>query len=239
MTGRIIWFGLLLILAGVCVGVQLDRQSRKDTHLASIVPEPLRSSSQRVITAYALEAGANDMALAEARKLVQRRPMPARHLRLLAQAQFAAGDPEASSITIQYAAKRGWRDPLAQVAMLEIARNVGDRAEAARRFAALFMIRDADQDQLAQIAQDLFAQSGGEERAVLAEIVGGADRWHAAFLQRGARVLPPDAFAEILKITMGQGVRYECRRLEQAGQTITKRSEASGNRVDALIKRHC
>lgn len=239
MIGRVFWFLSLAVLAIVCISVQLDRQSRKDPELASLVPEPFRSSAQRVIASSTIAVGSPQAGLAEAQKLVRRRPLPAEHLRLLTQAQVTAGEAEAGTITIQYAAQRGWRDPIAQQAMVQIALEVGDKPQAARRYAALFMVRGTDEELLKELGAKVLAQPRGEERAVLAEIVSGADRWHATFLQRGARVMPTDAFAEIVEINTGQGVRFDCDRLSQAARTLTSRDAAAGERLKALAGKQC
>lgn len=239
MIGRIIWLLALLAVAGVCTGVQLDRQSRKDPELAQYVPEPFRSSAQRVLAARTIADGSPEAGLAEARKLVERRPMPAEHLRLLTQAEVAAGEAQAGAITIQYAAQRGWRDAATQLAMVQIALDVGDKPQAARRYAALFMIRSTEEALLEQLGAQVLAEPGGEERAVIAEIVSGADRWHSTFLQRGARVMPPDAFAEIVAINLDKGVEFECRRLEQAARTVSSRDAAAGETLERLVDRQC
>lgn len=239
MIGRALWLLTLLAVAGVCVGVQLDRQSRKDPQLAAYVPEPFRSSAQRIVAASTIAAGSPEAGLAEARKLVERRPLPAEHLLLLTQAQVAAGEAEAGTITVQYAAQRGWRNPIAQQAMLQIALEVGDKPQAARRYAALFMIRGTEEELLKELGAQVLAEPNGEERAVLAEIVSGADRWHSTFLQLGARVMPPDAFTEIVQLNTGKGVRFECRRLEQAARTLSSRDETAGNKLAALTHKQC
>lgn len=239
MISRIIWFAALLGVALVCISVQLDRQSRKDPELAAYVPEPFRSSAQRVMATNAINNGSPEAGLAETRKLVQRRPLPAEHLRFLTQAQVQAGDPEAGAVTIQYAAQRGWRDPIAQQAMVQIALDVGDKTQSARRYAALFMMPNADETLLKALGQEVLGEPGGEERAELAQIVSGADRWHATFLQRGARVMPPGAFAEIVQINLEQGVRFDCRRLEQAARTLSSRDAGVGQTLTDLAATQC
>ena len=66
------------------------------------VPELFRSAAQFPIAANALAGPDPVLALSEAEKLVIRRPMPAEHLRVLAQAQaqFAAGDYNQGTLTI-------------------------------------------------------------------------------------------------------------------------------------------
>lgn len=239
MIGRVLWIAALLGLAVVTISVQLDRQSLKQPSLAQHVPEPFRASAQLAIAAFAIDDGKVDAGVSEARKLVQRRPMPAENLRLLAQAQFAAGELDASALTIQYAAQRGWRDPLAQEAMLQLALSNADTPEAARRYAALFVMRQTDDAMLEEIGRAVLAQPGGKGRTTLAEIVGGGERWHSLFLSRGARVMPPEAFTEIVEITLENGARYDCDGLRQAQRAVASRDERAGETLEASTKEEC
>lgn len=239
MIARALWIVLLFGIAGITAGVQIDRQARKTPALALYVPEIFRSASQPRVTGLAIDAGVGDLGVAEAQKLVRRRPIPARHLRLLAQAHFAAGDTEASGLAIQYAAQRGWREPLAQEAMMQIALVAGDRPEAARRYAALFLIRGTQQSLLEEAGPKVFPEAGGEERAVFAQIVRGGERWHSAFLSRGARVMPSDAFVEILEISADSGADFRCSALNQAQSTIAKKDAQLGMRVSAIVSARC
>lgn len=239
MIGRILWYVVLACVAAATIGVQLDRQARKTPELATQVPAPFRSAAQPRVTALAIDSGMEERSLAEAQALVRGRPMPARHLRLLAQAHFAAGDNETSALVIQYAAQRGWRDSLAQEAMMQIALVAGDRSEAARRYAALFLIRKTDQALLEEAGPLVFPERGAPERAVFAEIVRGADRWQRTFLSRGARVMPPDAFVEVLELGVADGAEFDCQALEQARRTIERGDEASAKRLARLIEAQC
>ena len=239
MIARLLWFALLAAIAVVTTGVQLDRQARKSPALAQTVPEPFRSSAQLQIAAFAQRGDDPELALAEAERLILRRPLPAEHLRVLAQAQFAAGKLDESTLTIQYAAQRGWRDPLAQEAMLRLALEAGDTTEAARRFAALFLRKDTDDALIEEIGPLVLAQSGGEGRQTLIDIVGGGDRWHRQFLRRGARTMPPDAFAEIVVATADAGVRYDCRVLAQAERILKNRDATASSAVAGVIRNQC
>lgn len=239
MIARILWLALLAGLAVVATGVQLDRQSRKTPALASSVPEPFRSTAQLPIAVYALGGDNPDYALAEAEQLVRRRPLPAEHLRVLAQAQFAAGKTSESALTIQYAAQRGWRDPLAQEAMLRLALEAGDAPEAARRYAALFLRRDTEDALLEELGRNVLAEPGGAGRQTLIEIVGGGERWHDQFLRRGARVMPPDAFAEIVASTAKAGSKYDCRVLRQARPIVESRDQPAAEAIASLIQEQC
>lgn len=190
---RVIWPVLLLGVAVIAAAAQLDRQTRRDPQFAPLVPGPARSFAQRRIASDAL-AGDNAQALAEVRLLVRRRPVPAEHMRLLAEAQIAVGQPEVAYRTIQLAARRGWRDRTTQEAMLLIALDAGDDAEAARRLAALWVL-DPQAERLPALAGRVLESD--EARETLAGIVADAPRWRARFVASGGRVIAPDAFADV------------------------------------------
>lgn len=191
---RAIWSVLLLCVAVVAVSAQLDRQTRRDSELSSLVPGPARSFAQRQIASDALANSDPAQAIAEARVLIRRRPVPAEHLRLLAEAQIAAGEPEAAYRTIQLAARRGWRDRSTQEAMLLIALDSGDDAEAARRLAALWVL-DPHAERLPALAERVLESE--EARETLATIAADAPRWRARFLASGGQAIAPDAFADV------------------------------------------
>ncbi|MEM1050677.1 MAG: hypothetical protein AAGI28_01145 [Pseudomonadota bacterium] len=239
MIARVIWFVILLGAACVTAGVQLDRQVRKTPELAAYVPELFRSASQPRIAALSIDSGIAKDGVTQAQTLVRRRPMPAQHLRLLAQAQFAADEAEASSLTIQYAAQRGWRDRLAQEAMMQLALAAGDRSEATKRFAALFLINGTDRGLLEEAAGEVLGEPGGQERTLYAEIVSGGQRWHSTFLRRGARVLPPDAFVEILEKGIASGAGFRCSDLKQALRLMAGRNKNADGRLTALLNDQC
>ena len=239
MIARILWFAVLAGVAIVTIGVQLDRQARKSPTIADGVPEVVRSSAQLAVAARALSGDDPQFALAEAEKLVRRRPMPAEHLRLLAQAQFGAGMADESALTIQYAAQRGWRDPLAQEAVLRLALEVGDEPEAARRYAALFLRAATEDALLEELGREVLATPGGEGRQTLITIVGGGERWHNQFLRRGARVMPPDAYVEVVKATANAGAAYDCTLLRQIEPSLTRRDADAGAQFVAVIDETC
>lgn len=239
MIARIMWRLALPILALATIGVHFDRQAIKTPTFAATVPEPFRGSAQLRVAAEALDSKNPELALAEAKRLVQRRPLPAEHLRLLAQAQFAAGEVGPSTMTIQYAAQRGWRDALAQESLLRLAIDAGDRDEAARRYTALFLRRDTTDALLEQLGPSVLSDPEGEGRATLVTIVGGAKRWHSQFLNRGARVMPPNAFADVIVKASANGTSFDCRLLERTARAVTRRDAAAGARVLRIAEEQC
>lgn len=239
MMAHIVWIATLAIVAVIIAGLQLDWQTRRTSAIAQGVPEMFRSAAQFPIAANALAGPDPAQALSEAEKLVLRRPMPAEHLQVLAQAQFAAGDYNQGTLTIQYAAQRGWRDPLAQESMLRLALSAGDKPEAARRYAALFLRRDTRDELLEELGRQVLAEPEGDGRTTLVDIVSGGERWHNQFMNRGARVMPPDAFTEVVRATIAKGARYDCKLLQQAGRVVTARDEGTGADFAEIVDQRC
>lgn len=233
MIGRALWALFLGAIAVVTAGVQLDRQSRYVPSYAESVPEAFRGFAQRHLTAKAIEAKRSTEALEEARKLVARRPMPAEHLRLLSLAEINADQAEAGLYSIQLSARRGWRDRPAQRTMLELALSAGDEAEAARRYAALFVRRSEEEAELRALAQDLFAPGNDEARAVFAEIVADAERWHRIYLRKAPAVLSSDALIDITRRAVESGARFDCSLVDRAAKRL---GQSDASTADAYRK---
>jgi len=239
VIGAIVWRTLLLAIAIVAAGVQLDRQTEKTPDLAEMVPEPFRSSAQHHIAVEAVSDGEPARALDEVRTLVARRPLPAEHLRLLSQAQFGAGDPATGVMTIQYAAQRGWRDAFAQDAMLRLALEAGDESEAARRLVALMLSRQASEEGLRAVANELLREPRGEARQVVSNIMTGAQRRRGQFVARGARILPPAAYVEIVETMSDRGVVFDCNALRGAGRTLERRTPDERSPLAGFMQTEC
>lgn len=239
MIFRIIWFAAILAIAAVTAGVQLDRQVRRTPAIALAVPAPFRSAAQFQIATSAIESGDPDAALAEARLLVARRPVPAEHLTVLAVALAQADQAKAGAETIQYAARRGWRDPVAQEAMLRLAVAAGDMPEAAHRYTALFL-RDSTEDALLEeLSNAVFSESGGAGQQTLITILSQTDRWPATFLRRGFRVMAPATFVDITTGSIAKGVQFDCKLLEQTLTAVSRRDAQQGTRLAAAVASVC
>lgn len=231
MIGRIIWWTGLLASACVTAALQIDKQSEVTPMLAPLVPAPLRNFAQTVIAAEATDSGNPTLALAEARRLVRQRPVPAEYLTLLAVAQTKAGQVEAAGLTIQIAGQRGWREPLAQEAVLRLALAAGDKPEAARRYAALFLRSETPDAVLEDLGPAVLDEVGGPGQQTMAGIVSGTERWQSVFLRRGAWVMPPKAFSAIAVTSRDKGAQFDCRVLDQAIQVVTRRDAEAGTRL--------
>lgn len=233
MIGRIIWWTALLVVAALTTALQIDKQAEASPSYATLVPSPLRNFAQTQIAAQAVAGDDPARAIAETQTLVARRPVPAEYLALLAVAQAKAGQDEASGLTIQIAGQRGWREPLTQEAVLRIALGAGDKAEAARRYAALFLRTETPDALLIELGPQVFDAPGGPAEQTLAEIVAGGERWHPQFLRRGAAVMPPAAFTAVTLATIERGARFDCAALAQAVKTITRRDAAAAEALAA------
>ncbi len=239
MIERILWLIALLGIATVIAALQLDRQSETEPQLIPFVPGSFRGHAQAQLTASTIEHADPATVLAEAEELVRRRPMPAEHLTLLADAQARAGDADAAEFTIQLAAQRGWREPAAQETMLRLALAAGDKAEAARRYAALFRSNATTNELLTTLAPPVLGEPGGAAQKAFADVLAGAPRWYEQFLQRGAQVMPPATFAEVLGLALDRGALFGCAPLGQALESLRVRDAAAADKLAVQFTRRC
>lgn len=239
MIGRAIWAILCVALALATLQLQLDRQAAREPQYAAFVTEPFRANAQFIRTARALNREDTDAALAEARRLIARRPVPAEHLTLLAGVYFQDEDIEPASLAIQYAAQRGWRDPIAQEARLRLALEAGDDAEAARRFVALMLNQGTDNMALRNLGEAVFAGPSADAENVLVELASETDRWHSVLLRRGPAVVPPRTMANVIVRSLDRGAMLECGSLEQTLRFIERRDAASTADLRQSIDQRC
>lgn len=191
---RAVWFLLLLAIALIAAGAQLDRQSRIDPDLSTAVPHPFRSFAQANVAADMLLGRDRTASLNAAQLLVRRRPVDAAHLRMLAQAQLADGQQQEGERSLQIAGKLGWRDGGTQYGMLQLAMAAGDHTEAARRLAAIWAL-STDRDAMAQLAPAVLAHE--DARAEFARLVNSNPRWRAKVIREAPATLPAELAQEI------------------------------------------
>jgi hypothetical protein len=210
VIGRAAWLLGIAGLGVLAAGAQLDRQSQDDPSLARHVPTPFRSFAQLHLASEALAGGSRAQAMAEARRLVRRRPMPAESLYLLAGAQQQAGDVEHSLVTVQHSALRGWRLPPAQDVMFRIAMASGDLTEAANRLAALWAAAPADaaRDELTRV---LLAAPGGPQ--AFARPLSGTRIWRDEFAGTALDIAPAGQVAATMMQARRLGARFDCARI--------------------------
>lgn len=239
MIARVVWVCILAVIAGITAQLQLDRQSARDPAMTAFVAAPFLADAQPAITREALVAGDPATALAEARRLVEQRPIPAEHLSMLARAYLISGDPERAEQAMTNAAMRGWRDLEVQEAMARLALAYGDLPEATRRFAAL-MVGGKDNDLLLQeLAGAIFAERGSPAHTTMADILQGADRWFGVFLRRGPNTLPADTFVDLVLENAEADGPIECDKLVSPIRSLSRRNEAAAMRLITGMRDRC
>lgn len=207
----------------VAFGAELDRASRRQPALASFVPVVFRNFAQESLTLANVRSAKPEQALSDARLLIARSPLPAEHLTLLAIAQERKGDREASARLVQQAAKRGWRDPIAQQAMFDIALAAGDPVEASRRLAAVWALRD-EEAPLLDMRNRLLTAPGGKE--ALAQTLAAGGNWTRHFLRNTAVDLSPQAVESTI-LAVQKNAKLDCAALSQIRNALAKRGRNS------------
>ena len=229
MIGRIIWWSVLGALAVVTLFAQLDRSTRFSPMLTRLVPEAFAGFAAEREAQRAVLAQQPDAALAATRKLIARRPLPSEHLTLLAQAQVQTGAQEAAIASLEAATKRGWRDPLAQLAAVQAALVDGQHEAAALRLQALFAT-GALPDQAQAALAALLETEGGRE--AFAERLTTQARWPNNLINIAGLTIAPEHLAPTLALARDKGAQLNCYGLEN----IAKRYRDQGlSREAALV----
>jgi len=228
MIPRALWYLGLALIAVITTGLQLDKQAHRSPDFAHVVPEPFRAFAQAWIAEDALAGADAQAALEAAQVLVARRPVPAEHLTLLALAQLKAGDSRKASQSIQLSAQRGWREITAQETLARLALEAGNGAEASRRYIALLVQSRVPDEMLLDLGPLVFAPGADEARSTMAEIISGSVRWTGLLLARGPRVMPPDAFADVMRRSIARGAVYDCGDFERAVRILARRDNTAG-----------
>lgn len=237
MIGRIAWWATLTLIDLITSALQFDVQSRRSPQLASVVPPPLRGNAQVHIVRSALAGQDPAPAVREAERLIQRRPLPAENLVLLAKGQAKAGQVDAAARNIQIAGQSGWREPLAQEAVLRLALAAGDNPAAARRYAALLLQR--------QSPDTLLEASGGPFSTRPA--TPDSRRWWQSSSgvnagtrpSCGARVMPPAAFSAIVADSLAPGLVFDCPLLGHSAGQVRLRDPAAAADLRRAAAKTC
>lgn len=211
---RLAWWSLLGAVACVATGVELDQQSRRHPERMWLVPEAFRSYAQERLVTQRL-ASSEDAAntLAEAKRLVARRPIPAESLSGLGIAAINAGDQRLGMAALQEAASRGWRDATAQLVIADVALSSGDDAIAADRIAALWKTRASD-DITYQLTRRLLERPRGADLIVSRLLVGGSGV--DDFVGWSAQALPSGLLAAVDARLRTGGWAFDCDGIEAA-----------------------
>ena len=207
MTGRIIYWSVLLAVAVMTLFAQLDRSARFSPQMAAFVPASFsgfaaeRRAERAVLTRDGVDA------LSASKALVAVRPAPAEHLSLLAQSYAFAGDTRAALAALEAASGRGWRDPVVQLAAAQAALAGAKPQAAAQRISAL-LATNALPDQSDDLVAQLLGTPAG--RAAFAERLAGDGRWQAGWTARAISTLPPEQLLQTLLLAEAAGAQIPC-----------------------------
>jgi len=230
---RILWYVLVIMLALIAVGAQLDRQTRRDPNLASLVPAPFRSFAQEHIVRASLQAHKKEGALREAITLVRRRPVPAENLFLLAGAQFAAGHGEEAGQALDLSASRGWRASQVQRIMIAVALKNGMVEAASARLLALWSI-GTDKKHLAPFTQQVLQADGGPE--AFGKMVAQSRFAGNTILRESLQMSTAQQYARMIHAANVAGAQFDCSVVKNQARYLTE----NGFLVEAaLVKGSC
>lgn len=235
-----IWRGgfylALLACAALVIGVQLDRQTYEDAALARLVPQPFRAvARQRLVEASVSAADpAGTAMLANARRLVRLRPLPARHLLLYAQAAQASGAGNEVVPALELAALRGWREPVPQLVSAQASLLTGDYPAAAQRIAAL-LATGAAPHETDQLLSRSVQDAGGREAMV--QMLATRGYWSNALPRRLAAAAGAQDFAELVTQARARGLLFECTLLRETASRHAR--NGAGAQAERIMAGDC
>lgn len=217
---RAFYFLILAALAAGVIGVQLDRQAYGDPAVLPVVPAPMRAvAQQRMVEIAVTSAEAGQDITGEARDLVRKRPLPAHHLVLFAQAAELAGEREEAILALELSAVRGWREPVPQLAVAQASLLSGNYAAAAQRLAAL-SVTGAAPDQTNALLAAMIADEGG--RDALADLLTREGTWKGWIVQRIRPLGTDEQFADIIAMAWDRGADLNCTQIRPTARSLLR-----------------
>lgn len=210
---------LALVLAALVTFVQIDQQSRLTPQYAPLVPDVFSGNAARERSKLALQLGASEVALAEARTQVSLRPMPAESLTILALASLQAGDPETGAKALEAASRRGWREPVSQLASGRGALEQGAYEIASQRAVALLSTGNLTDAALGMVAELVALPEGREAMATRMASFG---RWQGNTLTQAADFADPEDWAATITLAVGKGADLPCDQLQRLGARYSR-----------------
>lgn len=219
MIGRLAWSFALALIAVVAVLAQVDREARRDPAFAALVPDPWSGFAAQRRAEAAIAAEDPAQAAKQTALLISARPLPAEHLRLLSQAAALGGDTPRSLAALEAASKRGWRDPVTQLAAAQSALAQANHEAAGQRIVALLSTGSAPEPTFALLAQYLDVPEG---RVIFARKMAVAGHWQANMLGPAAGSVAPMPLAQTIMLAQHEGAALPCDRLERLAQTFAQ-----------------
>lgn len=233
MILRLVWWAVLAVLVVIASFAQIDRSARFQPELAELVPAQFSGFAAEQRTRAAIMAQQPDVALAEARQLVARRPLPAEHLGLLSLAAAMAGDGDQARAALEAASLRGWRMPVAQLAAGEAALVQEEYDIAAQRVAAL-MATGSMPDEAIDLAARLIALPEGQ--TAFARRLAARGHWQDAAITPLASAAAPADLAVVVSLAMAQGAQLDCGRISQIA---TRFAQDGANQAAQQLRAAC
>lgn len=231
------WTWGLCCAAGLvgAIGVQMDRESRRNPSVAASVLAPFRAYALEVLAKGAYTRGDADRGLALSRQLVSRRPVPAESLSLLTNGLLASGQADAALPALLQAAQRGWRDRYTQHLMVLAAGQNGDWDVVGQRLVALW----GQGDRGAEV-RDLSAEVLSEPQAVMGFINAARDGrvvWANDFLGWAAGALPSQTVDRVSHALATRHPPIDCAAM--AGRSASLVQAGKGQIAAVLWQRFC
>ncbi len=211
MKGNVLVILLAISLAILTTFAQIDQEARLSPSYSFLVPDRFSGNSARERSKLALTMGNPELALAEARQQAALRPMPAESLTVLALAALRAEEADTARQALEAASRRGWREPISQVASAEAALDQGKLTIASRRIVALLSTGNLTEPALAMMARLVALPEGREE---MASRMASFGRWQSATLTSAAGFADPDQWAHTVALAGEKGADLPCNRLE-------------------------
>lgn len=218
----------LAVLAVVATFAQLDRSSRFAPQLAVLVPPAFSGFAAEQRTRAHVEAREGDAALAEARALVAKRPLPAEHLALLSFAATLEDDEPLALAAMEASAVRGWRAPVAQFASARAALSSRAYDIAAQRISALLATGEMS-EQARQLLAELITTPEG--RSAMAQRYVARGHWQANSLPSAFAEAAPRDTALLLAEALEAGAPLPCARL----RLVADRFAGEDNAIDRAL----
>ena len=222
------WRLLLVLGAALAIGAELDRASYLRPELSIMVPQPFRSFAQPTTAVIALGTGDSSESLKEARRLVQRRPIPAEHLFTLAMAELRNGNPRGFADSFRAASTRGWRYAPLQLAAAQAALSAGDVKAAANRVAAQWA-ESPENPSVGQHTKQVLESPGGPE--AFAVPLAQTHVWSDSFLARLPGLTTPAIAARTIIAAQGAGAKFDCRSLARLERALVARGKAGSRQT--------
>ncbi len=228
MSARLIVSALAIGLAVLATLAQLDQQARLTPAYAGLVPDDFSGNAARERSKLALAMGEPERSLAEARQQAALRPIPAESLTILALAALAAEDAVTGRKALEAASRRGWREPISQLASAQSAMDQGQLAVASQRIVALLSTQNLAEPARALLAQLVASPEGREQMAIRMSNFG---RWQKATITSAAGVADPEDWAETVALALEKGADLPCSEV----QRLSERYERTGASAAAAI----